>query len=64
MLPPAASQIAFMRARLVACVATRRCGVTLVFRIVRGASTSDEKYVWWKQHGGYYKLYFDWRVHS
>ncbi len=43
MLPPAASPIAFIRAMLVDCVATRRCGVMAVLKIVRGASASDAK---------------------
>ena len=32
-----------MRASVVACVATRRCGVTFVLKIVRGASASEVK---------------------
>ena len=42
-LPPAASPIAFRRASVVACVATRRWGVTLTLNIVRGASASEAK---------------------
>ncbi len=43
MLPPAATPIFFSRSRLADCVATRRCGVTLTLKIVRGASASEVK---------------------